>query len=129
MAPRRLSLLAGLMGAWLGLVATPALVEAACAVPRSRQILSGFGQSRMAQLFAQSRRTRSGSQRSQFGRRQFGSPRFGSRRFGSTRFGTSRGSGLAGGRMSRLFAASRSRRFSSRRLFSLAPRCRLVSLP
>lgn len=115
------------MGMLLGLLAAPMKVDAACAVPRTRQVLSGFAPSRMTQLFRQSRGARFGSSRSRFGRSRFGSLRFGSRRFGRTRFGASRSSGLAGGRMSQLFSASRTR-LSSRKFFSLAPRCRPFGL-
>ena len=125
--PVRHGLRFGMAAVWFALAAMPARADAgvACAVPRSRQVLSGFAPSRMAALFRQGRRSPFGSSQSRFRTARFGSPRFGSIRFGSTRFGTSRSSGLAGGRMSQAFSASHTR-FSSRTFFSSAPRCPAV---
>ena len=123
--PMRHGLLLGMVGAWLALTAVPARVDAgiACSVPRSRQVLSGFAPSRMAELFRQSRRWSAGSSSLRFRQTHLGSPRFGSLWFGTRRFGGSAAFGLAGGRISKLFSESRHRRLSSRKFFSSAPRC------
>lgn len=118
---------------WLALAlsAVAPNVDAAgipCSVPRSRQILSGFGPSRMASLFRARRGSRFGSAQSQARRAHLGNPRFGSIRFGASRFGRSTAFGLAGGRLSAAFNASH-RRLASRQFFSSFPRCHFVHGP
>jgi hypothetical protein len=116
----------GAFAAFLVFAALPPRVDAGvtCSVPRSRLVFRAFAPSTtMARLFRERQRSHPSATRSPFIQNRFGSPRFGSRQFGATRFGAPRSSGLAGGRMGRLFSASRIQR-SSRKFFSVVPQCR-----